>query len=140
DETEPKTLAIIFETGDEVIASLTAFAKSQSLRGGYFTAIGAFQSVILGYFDWDKKNYKRIPINEQVEVLSLTGDVALDKGEPKVHAHVVIAKSDGTAHGGHLLEANVRPTLELIFTGSQRALRRSYDPMSRLDLIDPSKS
>jgi uncharacterized protein len=132
----PKTFAVIFETGDEVASGLAAFAKAEGLRASHFTAIGAFQDVTLGYFDWEKKDYKRIRVAEQVEVLSLVGDVALDKGEPKVHAHVVVGKSDGTAHGGHLLEARVRPTLEVILIESEGEMRKSYDPLSKLDLID----
>jgi len=76
-------------------------------------------------------------IQEQVEVLSLIGDIALDDGEPKVHAHVVVGKSDGTAHGGHVLEAHVRPTLEVVLTESPRHLRKRFDPESCLALIDP---
>jgi len=136
----PKTYAVIFETGDEVASGLARFAEQQQLKAGHFTAIGAFQEVVLGYFDWAAKNYKRIPLNEQVEVLSLVGDVALDQGKPKVHAHVVVGTSDGAARGGHLLEARVRPTLEVILTEEQGELRKSYDPLSRLDLIDPDNA
>jgi predicted DNA-binding protein with PD1-like motif len=131
-----KTFAIIFDTGDEVMAGLLAFAREQRLAGSHFTAIGAFRDVTLGYFDWQKKDYQKIPVREQVEVLSLVGDVAQDPdGKPKVHAHVVIGKSDGTAHGGHLLEAHVRPTLEVILTESPRHLLRKHDPESGLALI-----
>ena len=106
------------------------------LGGSHFTAIGAFQDVTLGYFDWQTKQYRRIPVHEQVEVLSLLGDIALDeKGGPKVHAHVVVGKSDGTAHGGHLMEAHVRPTLEVILTESPRHLQRRHDEASGLALI-----
>lgn len=134
-DTQPNTYAVIFETGDEVTAGLAAFAQEQRLRASHFTAIGAFQEVTLGYFDWEKKDYKRMPISEQVEVLSLIGDIALDRGEPKVHAHVIVGKSDGTAHGGHLMNAKVRPTLEVIVVESETELRKSYDPLSKLDLI-----
>lgn len=134
-DTNPNTYAVIFETGDEVSAGLAAFAKEHQLKASHFTAIGAFQDITLGYFDWDKKNYKRIPVREQVEALSVVGDVVLDEGEPKIHAHAIVGKSDGTAHGGHLLEAHVRPTLEVIIVESAGQLRRSYDPLSRLDLI-----
>src|SRR4051794_6154213 len=109
-----KTYAVIFETGDEAMAGLVQFAQDHRLAASHFTAIGAFSEATLGYFDWEKKDYRKIPIREQVEVLSLVGDVALEKGDPKVHAHVVVGKADGTAHGGHLLEARVRPTLEVI--------------------------
>ena len=131
-----RTFAIIFDTGDEVHAGLLAFAREQQLGGSHFTAIGAFSSVTLGYFEWDRKAYKRIPVDEQVEVLALTGDIALEHGEPKVHAHVVIGRSDGSAYGGHLLEARVRPTLEVILVESPTHLRRTYDTETGLALID----
>lgn len=132
-----RTYAVIFETGDEVAGGLLRFAQEHALGGSHFTAIGAFRDVTLGYFDWETKEYRRIPIQEQVEVLALVGDIALQDGEPKVHAHVVVGKSDGTAHGGHLLEAHVRPTLEVILTESPRHLRKRYDPETGLALIDP---
>jgi len=131
-----KTFAVIFETGDEVAGGLLEFARRQRLAGSHFTGIGAFSDAVLGYFDWKTKEYRKIPVREQVEVLSLVGDVALDKGEPKIHAHVVVGKADGTAHGGHLLEAHVRPTLEVILTESPRHLRRTHDPESGIALID----
>lgn len=132
----PQTYVIIFESGDEVVACLTAFAEEQRLTASRFTAIGAFCEVMLGYFNFMKRDYKKIPVNEQVEVLSLTGDIALKDGHPQIHAHVVVGKSDGTACGGHLIEAQVRPTLEVILTESPKHLHRKIDPATGLALID----
>jgi predicted DNA-binding protein with PD1-like motif len=126
---------VVFDTGDEVIAGLQKFAAEQSLDASSFTAIGAFERARLGFFDLQKKEYAPIPIDEQVEVVSLVGDIALDKGKPKIHAHVVVAKRDGTAHGGHLLEAWVRPTLELVLVESPASLARKTDPETGLGLI-----
>src|SRR5947207_4748555 len=133
---EQNTFALIFDKGDEFISVLTSFAKEKDLGGSHFTAIGAFRTVMLGYFDRDKKDYKKIPIEEQVEVLSLVGDIVLKDGTPQVRAHVVVGKSDGTAHGGHILEARVWPTLEVVVTESPRHLRRKFDAESGLALID----
>lgn len=131
-----RTFALVFGTGDEVASGLAAFAREHRLGAASFTAIGAFRDVTLGYFDWDEKDYRKNPLREQTEVLSLVGDVAEDEtGEPKVHAHVVVGRSDGTAHGGHLLEAHVRPTLEVVLTESPAHLRKRYDPESHLALI-----
>lgn len=130
-----KTFAIVFDKGDEVAGGLLAFAKEHDLSASHFTAIGAFERVTLGFFERELKDYKRITIGEQVEVLSLVGDIALDGGEPKVHAHVVVGKADGTAHGGHLLEARVWPTLEVILVESPRHLRRKLDKETGLALI-----
>lgn len=131
----PKTFATIFDTGDEVASGLARVARENRLAASHLTAIGALSSVVLGYFDWESKKYKKIRIEEQVEVLSCIGDIALENDEPKVHAHIVVAKSDGSAWGGHLMEAHVRPTLEVIIEESPQHLRKRFDPESGLALI-----
>ena len=138
-EGDERTFALIFQTGDEVISGLNAFAREMNLRASRLTAIGAFSDAVLGFFEWETKRYKPIPVREQVEVLSLTGDVAIGKEGPVVHAHVVVGKADGTAHGGHLMEARVRPTLEVILTEEPAHLRRRLDRESGLPLIDPAE-
>ena len=135
-ENGERVFAVIFETGDDPVAGLTRFADEQKLGASAFTAIGAFSEATLGYFDWEKKDYERIPVKDQVEVLALVGDVALQDGKPKLHAHVVLGRRDGSACGGHLLAARVRPTLEVIITESPVHLRRKHDPVTGLALID----
>jgi predicted DNA-binding protein with PD1-like motif len=41
------------------------------------TAIGAFSRATVGWFDFASKSYKEIPVDEQCEVLSTIGDVAI---------------------------------------------------------------
>ena len=130
-----KTFALIFDSGDEAMSGLVSFAKEKHLTAAHFTAIGAFRDVVLGYFNWEKKEYQKIPVQEQVEVLSLIGDVAVKDGEPKVHAHIVVGRFDGSTRGGHLIEGHVRPTLEVILTESPAHLRKEVDPESGLALI-----
>jgi predicted DNA-binding protein with PD1-like motif len=133
---EPKTYALIFGTGDELASGLNRFASEQKLAGSSFKAIGAFSSVKLGWFNWQTKKYQSsVALDEQVELLSLIGDIALNDGKPQVHAHVVVGKSDGTAHGGHLIEAVVRPTCEVILTESPGHMQKQIDPESGLLLI-----
>jgi predicted DNA-binding protein with PD1-like motif len=129
------TYAVVFDTGDEVIAGLTAFAKDHDLDASEFTALGAFSSALLGFFDVEQKEFRKIPIEEQAEVLTLVGNVTLEESVPKVHAHVVLGLADGTTRGGHLLEAHARPTLELILDESPAQLRRRFDPTAGLALI-----
>jgi predicted DNA-binding protein with PD1-like motif len=129
------TYAIVFDIGDEIISGLTTFAKEHRLEASDFTALGAFSSALLGFFDVDQKEYRKIPIEEQVEVLTLVGNITLDDGEPKIHAHVVLGCADGTTRGGHLLEGHARPTLELILSESPEQFRRRYDAASGLALI-----
>jgi predicted DNA-binding protein with PD1-like motif len=137
EENGQKTFALVFDTGNEVMAGLSGFAAENDLNAASITAIGAFSDATLGYFDMERKEYKQIPVDEQVEVLSLIGDIApKEDGEPQVHAHVVLGRSDGTTKGGHLLEARVRPTLEVILTESPEHLRRRTDEETGLPLID----
>lgn len=132
----PKTYVLIFETGDELAAGLKKFAAEQKLAGSSFKAIGALSAVKLAWFDWQTKKYQTsVDLEEQVELLSMIGDIALKDGQPQVHAHVVIGKSNGAALGGHLLEAKVRPTCEVVLTESPQHLQKRLDPDSGLALI-----
>lgn len=131
-----RTYAIIMDAGDEAMECLTSFAEKQNLTASQLTAIGAFSEATLGYFDFNIKDYKKIPVKEQVEVLVLAGDISLNKGKHKVHAHVVVGRPDGTTKGGHLLEAYVRPTLEVMLTESPAHLHRKHDEASGLALIE----
>jgi predicted DNA-binding protein with PD1-like motif len=132
----PKTFILMFETGEELVDGLLQFAKLQKVSAASFNAVGALSSVRLGWFSWESKRFEpSVTLDEQVELLSLMGDVALKDGEPVVHAHAVIAKKDGTAHGGHLLNASVRPNCEVFLTESPAKLRRFIDQDSGLALI-----
>jgi predicted DNA-binding protein with PD1-like motif len=133
---QPRTYVLVFETGDEIASVLKQFAAEQRLSGSSFKAIGALSDAKLGWFNWETKKYETAAdIHEQVEVLSLIGDIALHEGKPEVHAHMVVGKRDGTAHGGHLQEAHVRPTLEVILTENPKALEKQHDSESGLYLI-----
>jgi predicted DNA-binding protein with PD1-like motif len=131
-----RTFVLVFDKGDEAVAGLESFARERGLTAARLTGIGAFADAKLGYFDRERKEYAEIPVTEQVEVLSLLGDVAVEEDEPKVHAHVVLGKANGTALGGHLLEAHVWPTLEVVVDESPAHLRKRSDPETGLALID----
>lgn len=136
-----RTFVVVLGTGDEVMASLKRFIMQESLEAAQITAIGAFRSAVLGYFDWETKEYRRIPVDEQVEVASFIGDLARGPdNKPSLHVHCVLGRRDGHALAGHLMEAHVRPTLEVVVTDSPVHLRKRHDPESGLALIDPSGS
>ncbi len=131
-----RTFAVVLDTGDEAMACLQRFARDQHIAAAQITAIGAFESVVLKYFDWASKKYLDNRVDEQVEVASLTGDVALaPSGEPALHIHLVVGRRDGTALAGHLGSAKVRPTLEVIVTESPAHLQNVQDPATGLALI-----
>ena len=127
----PKTFMLVFETGDELAEGLLQFAKEKNLSAASFKAVGALSSVRLARFSWENTRYEpSLTVDERIELLSLIGDVAQKDEEPVVHAHAVIAKKDGPAHGAHLLEAHVRPTCEVVLTESPAKLQKFVDAQS----------
>jgi uncharacterized protein len=137
DQGGARTFVLVFDHGDSVMGPLLEFLRAQSVGAARLSGIGALESVALGYFDWQSKSYERHEIREQVELLSLAGDVALKDDDPVVHAHVVVGCRDTSARGGHLLDATVRPTLELIVEDAPAHLRKRIDPETGLALIAP---
>jgi predicted DNA-binding protein with PD1-like motif len=131
----PRMHAVVLETGEEAVECLTRFVNTEQIDAAHLTAIGAFERAVLGFYDLERKEYKRIPVDQQAEVLSLIGDIALDHGKPKLHAHVTLGLPDGSTRGGHLLEAIVRPTLEVIFSEPPAWLKRVHDEATGLSLI-----
>jgi uncharacterized protein len=131
-----KTYALVYEKEEEFISVLQIFTKQHALTASHFAAIGAFSDAVLGYFDRQTRDYKKIPIHEQVEVLSLNGNITLDDNGYKVHAHAVLGKADASAIGGHILEAHIWPTLEVVVEESPKHLLRRTDPETGLDLLD----
>jgi predicted DNA-binding protein with PD1-like motif len=132
-----KTYAIVLAKGDEVMSGLTDFARQNKVASASFTAIGAFSHATVAWFDDSKKEFKLNPIEQQVELVSMIGDIALVNGKPAVHTHVSVASSDGTVRGGHVINAFVFPTLELFMTVYPTPLHKEPDKATGLELIDP---
>ena len=135
-EDESAMYVVVLDPGEEATDCLTDFARDRGLTGAGLTAVGAFSHAAVGWFDPGAQEYLRTEVDEQCEVLSLVGDVALDDEEPVVHAHAVLGLQDGTTRGGHLLEGRVRPTLEVVLTATPARLRKTFRPRFGLALID----
>ncbi len=131
------TRVVILDSGEEAFAVLTRFASESGITAAPLTAIGAFENATVGWFDFEKKTYKKIEVAEQCEVLSAIGDIAVgDDGKPSLHIHVVLGLSDGTTRGGHLMQGKVRPTLEVVLTDTPATLRRKKRSDIGIALID----
>ena len=134
------TYVVVCDPGDEAVAALTQFAQAEDLEAASIAAVGAFESAVVGWFDPAAKDYRRIPVGEQCEVLSLLGDVAQGQDGPILHMHTVLGLSDGTTRGGHLLEGKVFPTLEVVVTETPAQLRKIMHPDIGVALIDLDRS
>jgi predicted DNA-binding protein with PD1-like motif len=133
-----RAFVVVLETGDPVMATLLSFGREAGLTAASFTAIGALSDATLAWFDWEARGYEEFEVGEQVEVLTMAGDIAVGPdGEPQVHAHVVCGRRGGATVGGHLVEAHARPTLEIVLREAPVELRKRVDPESGLALIRP---
>jgi len=137
DTPEEKVYAVVFYKGDEALSGLTDFALKYGVGDAHFTGIGAVSSATVAWLDQPNKIYRRISVPEQVEVLSLIGDVATFNGTPVVHMHAVLGHQDGTTTGGHVFELNVNPTLEVFVTVNSVPLKKRPDEASGMKVIDP---
>jgi len=135
---QTKDYAVIFGKGDEAFSGLLEFAEEYHITSAHFTAIGALNGATLAWFDPQRKMYKKIPIQGQVEVIGMSGDIALYQGKPVVHTHMMVGTSDGATHGGHVLAAYVSPTLEVMVTVDPIGMQKRFDPETDLTLIDPA--
>lgn len=133
-----KQYAVIFYQGDEAFAGLMEFANKYQVTSAHFTAIGAIDGATVAWFDPQRKMYKKIPIKGQHEVIGMSGDIALYRGKPVVHTHMIVGSPDGTTQGGHVLEAYVSPTLEAMVTVDPVTMQKRLDPATDLTLIDPA--
>jgi predicted DNA-binding protein with PD1-like motif len=140
EDAEVVTYVVVCDPDDEAVSALGQFARAERLEAAQITAVGAFRRATVGWFDRTAKQYRRIMVNEQCELLSLIGDFAEGEDGPTLHAHVVLGLSDGTTRGGHLLEAQVFPTLEAVVTETPAVLRRVMRPDIGIALIDLDRS
>jgi predicted DNA-binding protein with PD1-like motif len=134
---ETRVWIAVMAMGDEAKQSLLSFAKTENIEAASFVALGAFEKATIGYFDWQTKKYQPIQVNEQVEVITLVGDIVPDeKGNASLHAHTVLGRGDGSTRGGHLIEGVVRPTLEITITETPAHLTRRKHPELGVALIE----
>lgn len=132
-----RTFILVLDEGDEAFRCITNFAEKHDVTAASITAIGAFRSATIAFFEFETKDYRKIPVEVQSEVLSMIGDVAMDDdGKASLHLHVVLGFADGSTKGGHFIEGSVRPTLEVIVRETPAHLSRKHRPELGIALIE----
>ncbi len=131
-----KTYVLVFSPGDEVRSGLTEFARKYQVGAAHYTAVGDVVSGKVGFYDYQKKLFKVIPI-DTAEVVSFTGNITLYNKEPVAHTHASFSMSDGSVRGGHLLELVVGPTLEVFVIVEPSTINKKLNPVYNATVIDP---
>jgi predicted DNA-binding protein with PD1-like motif len=103
-----------FSTGDEIVSGLTDLAIKNHITSGYITGLGGLSGALLAFGDPKINAFKKVPITDKCELVSLVGDIQLRDGKPYVHLHAVVAFADGSTKAGHVMEAHVAPVAEIV--------------------------
>lgn len=127
--------ALVFDIGDDVLVEFERFCERENVYAAFFYGIGGYRRATLGYYDMEKKQYEPIEVGEQVEVVSMIGNVTNFQGKPRIHAHCIVGHRDGRTTGGHLLHGVVSPTLEITLQDGVVPLQRSNRPEIGIPLI-----
>lgn len=118
---------LVLKAGQPLIASLTAFMEKERLSGASLSGIGAVKNVEVAYYDIQAQKYKYHTFKPSMEVLSLNGNMGYFQNKPIVHAHVALADSSYTVHGGHVKEAEVSLILEIFITPTSKPITREWN-------------
>ena len=128
----------VLKKGDELVGSLTEFAKKESIKGAWVFVVGACDEVEAGYYDLKSKSYKFKKYNQDLEILNIQGNLSWSENEPVIHLHGTFAGEDGKAFGGHIKSLKVSITCEVFihdWFGVDKISRKPDDSIG-LKLLD----
>lgn len=132
----PQGYVLVLDRHDELLESMTRFATETGARAASFQGIGAVGKLTLGFYDLAAEAYERRSWEEDLEVASLIGNLAVVDGGPFPHVHGVFGRRDFSAVAGHVFEAVVSVTLEVSVSVFPEAIHRSPVDFCDLKLMD----
>lgn len=127
---------IVLEKSDKIIDKLTEFVRKENIKSGYFSGIGAVNNAELAHFSCSHKEYSSKLLTESLEIVSLSGNVAYKDNDIVIHAHAALGTKDMVLYGGHLKEAEVSATCEIIFNEFNIKINRKHNKDIGLNLMD----
>jgi predicted DNA-binding protein with PD1-like motif len=127
-------IVLRLDEGEEAVQSILLLCKKESIRSASISGIGAVRKAVLAHFDSKEMKYHSELYEGMYEVVSLTGNIAMLGDEPILHAHMVIADTSYKCFGGHLNNAVVNPTLEILITPLDAEIKREKDEKTGLNL------
>lgn len=121
--------------GEEIISSITELCKKENIKAGSISGIGATQLVEAGFYSFKKKKYCGYCFNQNMEILSLLGNISTKDGEPYLHLHIVVSNDEGEALGGHLTKAIISVTCEIFIDSIDFEIGRQPDELTGINLM-----
>lgn len=128
-------LQVRLESGDRVMESLGRLLRAEGIGFAAVNGIGAVRQVRLSYWNAQTREYEAHEVEEQLEVVSLVGNVTLNDDQPFLHLHISLGRHDLSVFGGHFNEAIAHPTLEVWLHPETRTVLRGRDESSGLAVM-----
>lgn len=135
---EGTTVVLRFDTGEEVLAGIMKYCKEQNISGGYFNMIGMAKEVVLSYYNVDEKKYEDHEHKKNMEIVHVSGNIALTEQGVAPHAHGSFSDSQLNVWAGHVKRLVVSATAEVTLTKFQGTIQREFDEVTGLRLMKPS--
>ena len=119
----PSGYLMVLTEADSIFSHLENFAVQEKIPSANFTAMG-FVDITFGFFNSSTKEYEPREF-KNVELASMQGTLAWQKGKPSIHAHGVACGKDFQAYGGHILSGTVgKGSLEIMITVHNKRFER----------------
>lgn len=130
-----ETYVIRLDRGERVIESITKFAKEKGIQSAFFQAIGGVDNAEIGYYDLKQQKYFFRVYEDELELVSMNGNIAMTDGAPLVHAHAVVADTQGVCTGGHVKEMRISISFEMVLQPFRDEIDRMHDKETGLKLL-----
>lgn len=128
--------------GQNLVSTIQKFCENKKIHLATVSGIGSLKSVTLGFFNPETKEYQQKTFKEPLEMASLAGNIVEKDGKPLLHFHTTVAGDNYKALAGHMVEAQVSLTAEIVITMVKGKIYKAFDDRTGLNLFmftDPSK-
>lgn len=129
------TYILRFDRGEEFIPTLQHFCTIHEIKAAYFHGIGACHKLELAWYNLETKDYEVHNIEENLEITSLTGNIALIDDVVFAHTHGVFGNRQLQTLAGHVKSMEISATCELKLDVFEGEIKREFDDVTGLKLM-----
>ena len=122
-----ESVQLRFLSGERLVTPLVEWLGHESVGYAALSGLGAVSHATISYWNAETKKYETHELDEQMEVVSLIGNVTLKDGQPFIHAHASLGRRDLSLVGGHVNDLHVHPTLEIWLRPEAEPVHRALD-------------
>lgn len=130
-----QTFVLRLEMGDDILAVLRRFAEAKRIRAGAFEGIGSLSKAKLGHYDFKEKRYTFQVFEDDLEIITLAGNISTVDTAAVPHVHVTLGRRDFTVIGGHLDEGSSANMVEIVLQKLPGRLVKAKDEGVGLNLL-----